>query len=71
MREKFEYIKVVIISCKSKDRQHKDKKKKNRQHQDKHKKDRRTNNDLQTIAQNNKDRTTRAPLKTGMLCKSK
>jgi hypothetical protein len=48
IREKFEDIKVVIISRKSKDRQHKDKQKK----------DRLTNNDLQTITQNNKNRTT-------------
>ena len=40
IREKFEDIKVVIISCKSKDRQHKDKQKKDRQHKDKQKKDR-------------------------------
>jgi hypothetical protein len=61
IREKFEDINVVIISRKSMDRQHKDKQKK----------DRRTNNDLQTIAQNNKDRTTRTPLKTRMLRKGK
>jgi hypothetical protein len=61
IREEFEDIKVVIISCKSKDRQHKDKQKKNR----------RTNNDLQTITQNNKDRATRTPLKTTMLRKGK
>jgi hypothetical protein len=61
IREEFEDIKVVIISCKSKDRQHKDKQKKNR----------RTNNDLQIITQNNKDRATRTPLKTRMLRKGK
>jgi hypothetical protein len=61
IREEFEDIKVVIISCKSKDRQHKDKQKKNR----------RINNDLQIITQNNKDRATRTPLKTRMLRKGK
>ena len=81
IRKKFEDIKVVIISCKSKDRQHKDKQKKDRQHKDQQKKDRqhkdkqkkdgRTHNDLQTITENNKDRATRNPLKTRMLRKGK
>ena len=61
IREKFEDIKVVIISRKSKDRKH----------QDKRKKDRRTNNDLQIITQHNKDRVTRTPLKTRVLRKGK
>jgi hypothetical protein len=61
IREKFQDIKVVIISRKSKDKQHKDRKKK----------DRRTDNDLQTITQNNKERATRVRLKTGMLRQGK
>ena len=59
IREKFEDIKVVMISRKSKERQHKENKKK----------DRRTNNDLQTNTQKNKDRSTRTPLNTRMLRK--
>jgi len=42
------------------------KSKKDRQHHGQKKQDKRTNNDLQSIKQNVKDRATRTPLKTGV-----
>ena len=52
----FEDTKGVIISRKSK---------KDRQYNGQRKKDKRTNNDLQNVTQETKDRATRTPLKTG------
>ena len=55
LSEMFEDTKGIIISRKSKDRQHNGQKKK----------DKRTNHDLQNITYKTKDRVTRTPLKTG------
>jgi len=52
----FEDTKGVIISRKSK---------KDRQYNGQRKKDKRTNNDLQNVTHETKDRATRTPLKTG------
>jgi hypothetical protein len=52
--EDFQDTKLVIWSCKSKDRQH----------NGQNKKDKRTNNDLQKIIHKTKDWITRTPLKT-------
>jgi hypothetical protein len=54
LSEKFEDTKGIIVSRKSKDRQHNGQKKK----------DKRTNHDLQNITYKTKDRVTRTPLKT-------